>query len=144
MLSCKLLSTTAAFVLEPLWYEEQPNANARQLALALLKNKFQALSILLNSAKYNITRKRLFLFPCLKILLVHSNRWTVCNQFVFFRGRCARMGNTLKLPSPTKLAQLGNFPPASHAGRLAGPVFYVNVFSLAETFSLFPLSSSIL
>jgi hypothetical protein len=47
MLSCKLLSTTAAFVLyinhhcqaipelcvEPLWYGEQPNANARQLNL---------------------------------------------------------------------------------------------------------------
>jgi hypothetical protein len=39
------------------------------------------------------------------------------------------MGNTLKLPSPTKLAQLGHFPPASQAARLAGPVFYVYVFS---------------
>jgi hypothetical protein len=42
------------------------------------------------------------------------------------------MGNSLKLPSPTKLAQLGHFPPASQAGRLAGPVFLctVYVFSL--------------
>jgi hypothetical protein len=40
------------------------------------------------------------------------------------------MGNTLKLPSPTKLAQLGHFPPGSQAGRLAGPVFYVYVFYL--------------
>jgi hypothetical protein len=34
-----------------------------------------------------------------------------------FRERCARMGNTLRLPSPTKLARLGHFPPASQAGR---------------------------
>jgi hypothetical protein len=34
-----------------------------------------------------------------------------------------------KLP-PTKLARLGHFPPASQAGRLAGLVFYVYVFSL--------------
>ena len=40
------------------------------------------------------------------------------------------MGNTLKLPSPTKLARLGHFPPAIQAGRLAGPVFYVYAFSL--------------
>ncbi len=41
------------------------------------------------------------------------------------------MGNTLqKLPSPTKLTPLGHFLPASQAGRLAGPVFYVYVFSL--------------
>jgi hypothetical protein len=40
------------------------------------------------------------------------------------------MGNTLKIPSPTKLARLGYFPPARQAGRLAGPVFYVFVFSL--------------
>jgi hypothetical protein len=53
---------------------------------------------------------------------------------VSFRGKCARMGNTLqKLPSPTKLARLGHFPPASQAGRLAGPVFYVYVFSLVFT-----------
>jgi hypothetical protein len=30
----------------------------------------------------------------------------------------------------TNLARLGHFPPASQAGRLAGPVFYVYVFSL--------------
>jgi hypothetical protein len=51
---------------------------------------------------------------------------------VSFRGKCARMGNSLKLPSLTKLAQLGHFPPASQAGRLAGPVFYVYVFSLVR------------
>ncbi len=34
----------------------------------------------------------------------------------------------------TKLARLGHFPPASQAGRLAGPVFYVCVFSLVGTF----------
>jgi hypothetical protein len=30
---------------------------------------------------------------------------------------CARMENTLKMPSPTKLARLGHFPPAIQAGR---------------------------
>jgi hypothetical protein len=45
----------------------------------------------------------------------------------------ARMGNTL--PSPTKLARLGHFPPASQAGRLAGPRFYYNVYSLGRTAS---------
>ncbi len=46
---------------------------------------------------------------------------------VSFRGKCARMGNPLKLP-PTKLARLGQFPPASQAGHLAGPVFYTISF----------------
>ncbi len=31
-------------------------------------------------AEYTITRKRVFLFPCLKILLGHSNRWTQCDH----------------------------------------------------------------
>jgi hypothetical protein len=44
-------------------------------------------------------------------------------------------GNTLKITSPTKLARLGHFPPASQPGRLAGPVFYVYVFSLVSTLS---------
>jgi hypothetical protein len=39
------------------------------------------------------------------------------------------MGNTREEPSPTKLARLGHFPPASQAGRLAGPVY---VFSLVS------------
>jgi hypothetical protein len=38
------------------------------------------------------------------------------------------MGHPLKLQSPTKLARLGHFPPASHAGRLAGSVFYTIYF----------------
>jgi hypothetical protein len=49
---------------------------------------------------------------------------------ISFREKCARRENTLKIPSPTKLSQLGHFPPANQAGRLAGPVFYVYVFSL--------------
>jgi hypothetical protein len=44
--------------------------------------------------------------------------------------RCAQTGYPLKLPLPTNLARLGHFPPASQAGRLAGPVFYVYVLSL--------------
>jgi hypothetical protein len=52
---------------------------------------------------------------------------------VSFRGKCARTGHPLKLPSPTKPARLGHFPPASQAGRVAGPVFYamLYIFSLA-------------
>jgi hypothetical protein len=45
-------------------------------------------------------------------------------------GRCAKTGHPLKLPSPTKLSRQGHFPPASQAGRLAGPVFYAYAFSL--------------
>jgi hypothetical protein len=38
-----------------------------------------------------------------------------------------------KRSKATKLARLGHFPPASQAGRLAGPVFFVYVFSLDTT-----------
>jgi hypothetical protein len=69
--------------------------------------------------------------------LTHDGRWSTYDVSVLkltnvsFRGKCARLGNTLKLPpSPTKLARLGHFPPASQAGRLAGPVFFVYVCSL--------------
>jgi len=48
---------------------------------------------------------------------------------VSFRGKCARMGQPLKLPSSTKLARPGHFPPARQEGRLAGPVFYVQYMS---------------
>ncbi len=45
----------------------------------------------------------------------------------------AETGYPLKLPSPTNLARLGHFPPASQADRFAGPVFYVYVFSLVHS-----------
>ncbi len=59
--------------------------------------------------------------------LNHDGRWSTCDVSVLklsnvsFRGKYARMGNTLKIPLPTKLPRLGHFPPASQAGRLAGP-----------------------
>jgi hypothetical protein len=65
--------------------------------------------------------------------LTRDGRWSTYNVSVLklynvsFRERCARMGNTLELASP-KLERLGHFPPASQAGRLAVPVFYVNVY----------------
>jgi hypothetical protein len=68
--------------------------------------------------------------------LTREGRWSTYNVSVLklsnvsFQGKCARIGNTLKLPSPTKLAWLGPFPPVSQAGRLAGQVFHVYVFSL--------------
>ncbi len=71
--------------------------------------------------------------------LTRDGRWSTYDVSVFklsnvtFWGKCARMENNLKLPSPTKRARLGPFPPASQAGRLAGPVFYVCVFSLVLT-----------
>jgi hypothetical protein len=70
--------------------------------------------------------------------LTRDGRWSTYDVSVLklsnvsFRGKCARTGNTLKLPSPTKLARLGHFPPTSQAGRLVGPVFYVYIFSLVE------------
>ncbi len=48
------------------------------------------------------------------------------------RGICAETGYPLKLQFPTNLARLGHFPPASQAGRLVGPVFYVYVFSMVR------------
>ncbi len=49
------------------------------------------------------------------------------------------MGNTLKLPSSTKFARLlGHFPPASQAGRLAGPVFYSMYISLLRLYWFWP------
>jgi hypothetical protein len=56
--------------------------------------------------------------------LTHAGRWSTYDVNVLklsnvsFKGKCARMGNTLKIQSPTKLAQLGHFPPASQAGAL--------------------------
>jgi hypothetical protein len=58
--------------------------------------------------------------------LSRDGRWSTYDVSVLklsnvsFRGKRARMGNTLKIPSPTKLARL-HFPPASQAGRLALP-----------------------
>ncbi len=52
---------------------------------------------------------------------------------VSFRGKCARTGHPLNLTSPRKLARLGHFPPASQAGRLAGPVFYIIYFLWVRT-----------
>jgi hypothetical protein len=58
---------------------------------------------------------------------------------MFHSGERARMGNTLKIPSPTGLARLGHFPTASQAGRRAGPVFHVYVFSLVSSSEAWPL-----
>jgi hypothetical protein len=76
---------------------------------------------------------------CAVRVFTRDGRWSTYDvsvlklSYVSFRGKCTRKGNTLKIPSPTKLARLGHFPPASQAGRLAGPVFYVYVFSLVNT-----------
>jgi hypothetical protein len=70
--------------------------------------------------------------------LLPDGRWSTYDVSVLKKmggggGRCAQTGHPLKLPSPTNIARLGHFPPASQAGRLAGPVFYVYVFSLINT-----------
>jgi hypothetical protein len=67
------------FCVEPLWYGGQTLPGIWIYATYLFENKFKALHTLLNRAEYTITRKRVFLFPCLKILLGHSNRWTLCH-----------------------------------------------------------------
>jgi hypothetical protein len=78
--------------------------------------------------------------------LTRNGRWSTCDVSVLklsnvsLWGKCARMGNTLKIPSPTKIARLGHFPPASQAARLASPVFYVYVFSLVGPIVKLPRS----
>ncbi len=53
---------------------------------------------------------------------------------VSFREKCARMGNTLRIPLPTKNRPAGSFfSPASQAGRQAGPVFYVLYMSFLHS-----------
>ncbi len=67
--------------------------------------------------------------------LTRDGRWSTYDVAVLKLSNIsnsARMRNTLKLPPPTKLARLGHFHPGSQAGRLAGPAFYVYVFSLGE------------
>jgi hypothetical protein len=78
--------------------------------------------------------------PCRLRDLTRDGRWSTydvsvlnCPMFHSVENvQCARMRNTLKVTSPTKLARLGHFLLASQAGRLAGPVFYVYVFSFFE------------
>jgi hypothetical protein len=68
--------------------------------------------------------------------LTSKGRWStydvgvlkLSNVSMFHSGEMRMHGKHSKLPSPTKLARLGHFPPASQEGRLAGPVFYI--FSL--------------
>jgi hypothetical protein len=67
-----------------------------------------------------------------------DGRWSTHDESVRKKmggggGKCTQTGCPLKLPSPTNLARLGHFPPASQVGRLAGPLFYVYVFSLVCT-----------
>jgi hypothetical protein len=88
--------------------------------------------------------------PCwLCVILLVYGRWNINDVSVFklsnvsFRGKCPPFGNTLNLPSPTNLARLGHFPPASQAGCLAGQVFYVvYVFSLSMDLHGVPISST--
>ncbi len=47
----------------------------------LYKNNFKALNTLVNSAEYTKTRKSVFSFPCLKILLGQKQQWcTKCHH----------------------------------------------------------------
>ncbi len=60
-------------------------------------------------------------------LSTYDEMYSSCPRF-HSGEKCACMGHPLKLPPPTKLIRLGHFPPASQAGRLAGPVFYTISF----------------
>ncbi len=44
------------------------------------KKRAKGFKYILNSVEYTITRERVFLFPWLKTLLGHSNRWNQCNH----------------------------------------------------------------
>jgi hypothetical protein len=55
--------------------------------------------------------------------LTRDGRWSTYDVSVHkltmggsFRGKCANGGQPLMLPSPTKLARPGHFPPASQEG----------------------------
>ncbi len=132
MLSCKLLSTAAAFV--PLHFvalitdaktcqtfvknlcglesSQMPKPGSWIFAVCLFKTNFKALNTLSNSAEYTITRKRVILFPCLKILLGHSNRCTQCDhqEPSCVYGPAERAENLL-LFSPLPLSPLWIPPP---------------------------------
>ena len=85
-------------------------------ATYLFENKFKALHTLLNSAEYTITRKRVFLFPCLKILLGHSNRLTLCNPHQPSCGvRSSWEGKKILAISALPFSTLCDKPPASLA-----------------------------
>jgi hypothetical protein len=97
MLSCKILSTSAAVVLYNfvmLITNAKPCQNSElnlcgmessQMLLPgiwisstyLFKNKFKPSNTYI-IRYHNKGRERVFLFPCLKLLLGHSNRWTQC------------------------------------------------------------------
>jgi hypothetical protein len=65
--------------------------------------------------------------------LTRDGRWSTYDVSVLKKMGGGKM-RTDRTPSKatitTKLARLGHFPPASQAGLLAGPVFYVYAFSL--------------
>jgi hypothetical protein len=84
--------------------------------------------------KWLIILKHFFYKHCVRDL-TRDGRWGTYDVSVRKKmggggGICVETGYPLKLPSATNLARLGHFPPASQAGRLAGRVFYVYVFSL--------------
>ncbi len=59
---------------------ETLSTQAGFLLLIYLKISLKLLIIFINCPEYTITRERIFLFPCLKILHGHSNWWTQCNH----------------------------------------------------------------
>jgi hypothetical protein len=61
------------------WREAKCHCQWSFSAELKFKNMFKALNTLLKSPGYTI-RERVFLFPCIKILLGHSHRWTQCNH----------------------------------------------------------------
>jgi hypothetical protein len=64
-------------------------------ATYLFKNKLRALNTLLKRAEYNIISERAFLFPCLKTLHGHSNRWTLSNHHKPSCGLLSSFSSTL-------------------------------------------------
>ncbi len=99
MLSCKLLSTAAVFVLYMMWWKSSMQSHARTLFrtlwygvlntiarqldffyIFLFKNKCKALNTLFDSTEFPIKRGRVFLFLCLKICLDIATRWTQWNH----------------------------------------------------------------
>jgi hypothetical protein len=68
---------------------------------------------------------------CTKFIFVVCPKLIVLPQLALPQCRNTVHCILLKLPSPTKLARLGHFPPASQTVRLAGPGVLHYIFSLA-------------
>ncbi len=61
------------------WRADRCHCQAAEFMLHIYFKKISKLNLHYQIALNSPLQERVFLFPCLKILLGHSNRWTLCN-----------------------------------------------------------------